>query len=102
MVGQALATTLPKLGKRTVRRAPLPTTLHVERHFSGTEKVRDIVIGMSDGLTVPFRWRRAYPDLCLLPVLLSLQGSRRSRRGRSLWGSVGICSVDLEDKAFYW
>jgi vacuolar iron transporter family protein len=28
--------------------------LHVERHFTGGDIVRDIVIGMSDGLTVPF------------------------------------------------
>lgn len=27
---------------------------HVERHFSGGDTVRDLVIGMSDGLTVPF------------------------------------------------
>jgi VIT1/CCC1 family predicted Fe2+/Mn2+ transporter len=27
---------------------------HQEEHFSGSEIVRDIVIGMSDGLTVPF------------------------------------------------
>jgi VIT1/CCC1 family predicted Fe2+/Mn2+ transporter len=27
---------------------------HVERHFTAGELVRDIVIGMSDGLTVPF------------------------------------------------
>lgn len=27
---------------------------HVERHFRANEMVRDIVIGMSDGLTVPF------------------------------------------------
>ena len=27
---------------------------HVEEHFSGGETVRDIVIGMADGLTVPF------------------------------------------------
>lgn len=27
---------------------------HVEKHFSGGETVRDIVIGMADGLTVPF------------------------------------------------
>src|SRR6059058_3824752 len=27
---------------------------HVERHFTGNATVRDIVIGMSDGLTVPF------------------------------------------------
>ncbi|MCX6903238.1 MAG: VIT1/CCC1 transporter family protein, partial [Verrucomicrobia bacterium] len=27
---------------------------HIEEHFSGSEMVRDVVIGMSDGLTVPF------------------------------------------------
>jgi VIT1/CCC1 family predicted Fe2+/Mn2+ transporter len=27
---------------------------HVERHFTSSELVRDIVIGMADGLTVPF------------------------------------------------
>jgi len=32
----------------------LPQTLHIERHFTGTEVIRDIVIGMADGLTVPF------------------------------------------------
>jgi VIT1/CCC1 family predicted Fe2+/Mn2+ transporter len=32
----------------------MPQTIHVERHFTGGEVVRDIVIGMSDGLTVPF------------------------------------------------
>lgn len=29
-------------------------TTHVEHHFTSSEMVRDIVIGMSDGLTVPF------------------------------------------------
>jgi len=29
-------------------------TPHVEKHFTAGEAVRDIVIGMSDGLTVPF------------------------------------------------
>ncbi len=32
----------------------MPQTPHVERHFTAGEVVRDIVIGMSDGLTVPF------------------------------------------------
>ena len=27
---------------------------HVEQHFSGSDIVRDVVIGMADGLTVPF------------------------------------------------
>ncbi len=29
-------------------------TPHVEKHFTASDTVRDIVIGMSDGLTVPF------------------------------------------------
>ena len=32
----------------------MPATPHVERHFLGSETVRDVVIGMADGLTVPF------------------------------------------------
>src|SRR5205807_828256 len=32
----------------------MPQTRHVERHFTATETVRDVVIGMADGLTVPF------------------------------------------------
>lgn len=32
----------------------MPLTAHIERHFTASELVRDIVIGMSDGLTVPF------------------------------------------------
>ncbi|HKF42230.1 MAG TPA: VIT1/CCC1 transporter family protein [Thermoanaerobaculia bacterium] len=32
----------------------MPQTQHVEKHFTASERIRDIVIGMSDGLTVPF------------------------------------------------
>ena len=32
----------------------MPQTPHIEQHFTAGETVRDIVIGMSDGLTVPF------------------------------------------------
>lgn len=32
----------------------MSTDPHIERHFRANETVRDIVIGMSDGLTVPF------------------------------------------------
>jgi len=31
-----------------------PHTPHAEKHFEAPESVRDVVIGMSDGLTVPF------------------------------------------------
>ena len=32
----------------------MPQTRHTERHFTAGDTVRDVVIGMSDGLTVPF------------------------------------------------
>ncbi|HUI53450.1 MAG TPA: VIT1/CCC1 transporter family protein [Bryobacteraceae bacterium] len=32
----------------------MPTAPHVESHFEASATVRDVVIGMSDGLTVPF------------------------------------------------
>src|SRR5262252_6552626 len=32
----------------------MPTTPHIEHHFGSSATVRDVVIGMADGLTVPF------------------------------------------------
>jgi len=32
----------------------LPATPHIEQHFAGSRRLRDTVIGMADGLTVPF------------------------------------------------
>ena len=32
----------------------MPVTPHTEKHFTATAAVRDVVIGMADGLTVPF------------------------------------------------
>ena len=34
--------------------APTDTHLHHEKHFQGSDLLQDVVIGMSDGLTVPF------------------------------------------------
>jgi VIT1/CCC1 family predicted Fe2+/Mn2+ transporter len=32
----------------------MPSIPHVERHFRASDAIRDVVIGMADGLTVPF------------------------------------------------
>jgi VIT1/CCC1 family predicted Fe2+/Mn2+ transporter len=32
----------------------MPATPHIEKHFTAGDSVRDVVIGMADGLTVPF------------------------------------------------
>src|SRR5512137_773480 len=44
---------MPDLNKES-EEYTMPQTPHLEQHFTGSEMVRDIVIGMSDGLTVPF------------------------------------------------
>ncbi|HEV2616854.1 MAG TPA: VIT1/CCC1 transporter family protein [Candidatus Acidoferrales bacterium] len=43
----------------------MPTTAHLEKHFTATAAVRDIVIGMSDGLTVPFALAAGLTGLAL-------------------------------------
>ncbi|MGH9729581.1 MAG: VIT1/CCC1 transporter family protein [Candidatus Acidiferrales bacterium] len=43
----------------------MPTTAHLEKHFTSTAAVRDIVIGMSDGLTVPFALAAGLTGLAL-------------------------------------
>ena len=37
-----------------VIRCAMPSTPHIEKHFAASATVRDVVIGMADGLTVPF------------------------------------------------
>ena len=32
----------------------MPSTPHIEQHFTSSDVIRDVVIGMADGLTVPF------------------------------------------------
>jgi VIT1/CCC1 family predicted Fe2+/Mn2+ transporter len=46
--------TKPGGGRHTPERSSMHQTHHVESHFTASEFVRDMVIGMSDGLTGPF------------------------------------------------
>lgn len=39
---------------RIPKEVAMPATPHIEKHFLGSQTVRDVVIGMADGLTVPF------------------------------------------------
>ena len=39
---------------RQIQSEDQPHNSHTEKHFTATKTVRDVVIGMSDGLTVPF------------------------------------------------
>jgi len=58
----------------------MPQTPHVERHFTAGEVVRDVVIGMSDGLTFPSRWRRDFPARSITAILSWSPAWPRCRR----------------------
>jgi vacuolar iron transporter family protein len=44
----------PPESRHAIMIQSMPTAPHLEKHFQASETVRDIVIGMADGLTVPF------------------------------------------------
>ena len=77
---------------------------HVEKHFTGGETVRDVVIGMADGLTVPFALAAGIsgaiastPDYKLAavktPETLEVIVNEFLKDGYELYGSP-FCSAD--------
>ena len=52
----------------------MPSTPHIEQHFTASESVRDIVIGMSDGLTVPFALAAGLAGLATASTSLVITG----------------------------
>ena len=53
----------------------MPQTPHLERHFTAGESVRDVVIGMSDGLTVPFALAAGLSGAAPFPLTATLNTS---------------------------
>ena len=68
----------------------MPQTPHVERHFTGSESVRDVVIGMSDGLTVPFALAAGLSGAVGSAQLVVVAGLAEIALGPSPWGWVGF------------
>ena len=62
---------------------------HAEKHFSGAEIVRDVVIGMADGLTVPFALAAGLSalDSSAVVVTAGLAGTSACARAREREGA---------------
>lgn len=67
--------------------------LHVERHFGSGELVRDIVIGMSDGLTVPFALAAGLTGAVSLTRLIVLAGLAEIAAGSIAMGLGGYLAA---------
>jgi vacuolar iron transporter family protein len=79
----------------------MPQTLHVERHFTSGEVVRDIVIGMSDGLTVPFALAAGLTGAIALTRIIVVAGLAEIAAGSIAMGLGGYLAArsDVEHYA---
>ncbi len=66
---------------------------HVERHFTASEVVRDIVIGMSDGLTVPFALAAGLSGTAISASLLVTAGLAEVAAGSIAMGLGGYLAA---------
>ncbi len=71
----------------------MPQTPHIERHFTGSENVRDVVIGMSDGLTVPFALAAGLPGAVASTHLVVVAGLAEIAAGSIAMGLGGFLAA---------
>ena len=78
----------------------MPQTPLVERHFTGSEVVRDIVIGMSDGLTVPFALAAGLSGIANSTAIVITGGLAEISAGSIAMG-LGGCLAARSDAEHY-
>jgi vacuolar iron transporter family protein len=71
----------------------MPQTHHVERHFTAGEIVRDIVIGMADGLTVPFALAAGLSGAVADPAIIVTAGLAEIAAGSIAMGLGGYLAA---------
>ena len=76
----------------------MPTTPHIEKHFSASASVRDIVIGMADGLTVPFALAAGLSGAVSSTAIILMAGLAEIAAGAIAMGLGGYLAAqtDLE------
>src|SRR6202166_736505 len=79
----------------------MPTTPHVEKHFTAPEAVRDVVIGMSDGLTVPFALAAGLTGAIAQTNLIITAGLAEIAAGSIAMGLGGYLAARSEAEHYY-
>ena len=77
-----------------------PRTTHVEQHFTGSETVRDVVIGMSDGLTVPFALAAGLSGAVNSSLLVLVAGIAEMAAGSIAMGLGGYLAARSEADSY--
>lgn len=75
-------------------------TLHQEKHFTGSETVRDVVIGMSDGLTVPFALAAGLSGAVSNHWLIVIAGAAEMAAGSIAMGLGGYLAAQSDADSY--
>lgn len=78
----------------------MPATPHIEKHFSASESVRDVVIGMSDGLTVPFALAAGLSGAVAATSLIVTAGLAEVAAGAIAMGLGGYLASKTDEHHF--
>lgn len=73
---------------------------HVERHMNAPEMIRDIVIGMADGLTVPFALAAGLAGSVPTPILIVTAGFAEIAAGSIAMGLGGYLAVRTDHEHY--
>jgi VIT1/CCC1 family predicted Fe2+/Mn2+ transporter len=74
---------------------------HIERHFTGSQLVADIVIGMSDGLTVPFALAAGLTGAFASPAIVVTGGLAEIVAGAIAMGLGGYLAAKSYSDHYY-
>ena len=77
----------------------MPATPHVEKHFTASATVRDIVIGMSDGLTVPFALAAGLSAVAASNIVV-LAGAAEIAAGSIAMGLGGFLAARSDEEHY--
>jgi VIT1/CCC1 family predicted Fe2+/Mn2+ transporter len=78
----------------------MPATRHIETHFTATATVRDIVIGMSDGLTVPFALAAGLAGTISSPHVIVVAGLAEIAAGAIAMGLGGYLAARTDSEHY--
>jgi len=79
----------------------MPQHHHVEKHFNASEVIRDVVIGMSDGLTVPFALAAGLSSTIDSSGLIITAGVAEIAAGAVAMGLGGYMAARTDAEHFY-
>jgi vacuolar iron transporter family protein len=79
----------------------MPSTPHIEKHFAASATVRDVVIGMADGLTVPFALAAGLTGAVASSQLIIVAGLAEIAAGAIAMGLGGYLAARTDAQHYH-